>query len=151
MNHVANVSSENDLRCIPCDVIGNKSTLPLTNADFLWMGPLGTGISETMVEITDWRGFSQRSENCYTFGSWWRHQMEIFSALLAFCAGNSPHKGKWRGALVFSLIRALNKWLSKQSRCWWFETPSSSLWRHCNDIPSNIVLKLRPRQNIVCS
>ena len=26
----------------------------------------------------------------------------------------------------------LNKWLSKQSRRWWFETPSRSLWRHCN-------------------
>ena len=26
----------------------------------------------------------------------------------------------------------LNKWLSKQSRGWWFETPSRSLWRHCN-------------------
>ena len=41
---------------------------------------------------------------------WWRHQMETFSALLATCAGNSPvpvnspHKGQWRGALMFSLI-----------------------------------------------
>ena len=41
---------------------------------------------------------------------WWRHQMETFSALLALCAGNSlgpvksPHKGQWRGALMFSLI-----------------------------------------------
>ena len=26
----------------------------------------------------------------------------------------------------------LNKRLSKQSRCRWFETPSCSLWRHCN-------------------
>ena len=26
----------------------------------------------------------------------------------------------------------LNKGLSKQSRHWWFETPSRSLWRHCN-------------------
>ena len=26
----------------------------------------------------------------------------------------------------------LNKWLSKQSWGWWFETPSRSLWRHCN-------------------
>ena len=40
----------------------------------------------------------------------WRHQMETFSALLAICAGNywspvnSPHKGHWRGALMFSLI-----------------------------------------------
>ena len=27
----------------------------------------------------------------------------------------------------------LNKRLSKQSWGWWFETPSCSLWRHCND------------------
>ena len=43
--------------------------------------------------------------------SWWRHQMETFSALLALCAGNSPpvnspHKGQWRGTLMFSLICA---------------------------------------------
>ena len=36
--------------------------------------------------------------------SWWRHQMETFSALLALCAGNSivtlnsPHKGQWHRA-----------------------------------------------------
>ena len=42
--------------------------------------------------------------------TWWRHRMETFSALLTFCAGNSPvpvnspHKGQWRGALMFSLI-----------------------------------------------
>ena len=47
---------------------------------------------------------------------------------------NSPHKGQSLGALMFCLIRALNKRLSKQSWCWWFETPSRSLWRHCNDI-----------------
>ena len=45
---------------------------------------------------------------------------------------NSPHKGQWRGALMFSLIFALNKRLSKQPWGWWFETPSCSLWRHCN-------------------
>ena len=44
--------------------------------------------------------------------SWWRYQMELFSALLALCAGNSPamvnspHKGQWRGALRFSLLCA---------------------------------------------
>ena len=43
----------------------------------------------------------------------------------------SSHKGQWRGALVFSL--RLNKRLTKQSWCRWFETPSRSLWRHCND------------------
>ena len=51
----------------------------------------------------------------HSANTWWRHQMETFSALLALCAGNSPvpvnspHKGQWRGALMFSLICALNK------------------------------------------
>ena len=45
---------------------------------------------------------------------------------------NSPHKGQWRGALMFSLICALNKRMSKQSWGWWCETPPRSLWRHCN-------------------
>ena len=33
---------------------------------------------------------------------------------------------------VFFDLR-LNKRLSKQCWCWWFETPSSSLWPHCNE------------------
>ena len=41
---------------------------------------------------------------------WRRHQTETFPALLALCAGNSPvnspHKGHWRGALMFYLICA---------------------------------------------
>ena len=45
--------------------------------------------------------------------TWWRHQMETFSALLAICAGNSPHKGQWRRALMFSLICARrNSWVN---------------------------------------
>ena len=64
--------------------------------------------------------------------SWWRHQMVTFSALLALCAGNSPVTGEFpakrpvaRSVGVFLDLR-LNKC------CWWFETPSPSLWRHCN-------------------
>ena len=34
----------------------------------------------------------------YTFKSWWRHQMEPFSALLALCAGNSPVTGEFTKA-----------------------------------------------------
>ena len=45
---------------------------------------------------------------------------------------NFAHKGRWRGALMFHLICALNKRLNKQSWGWWFETPTRSLWRHCN-------------------
>ena len=47
---------------------------------------------------------------------------------------NSPHKGQWRGALMFSLICVwINDW-KKQSWRWWFETLSRPLWRHCNDL-----------------
>ena len=47
--------------------------------------------------------------------------METFSALLAICAGNSPapvnspHKGQWRGALMFTLICArINGWVNNR-------------------------------------
>ena len=52
-----------------------------------------------------------------SLASWWRHQMETFSALLALCAGsspvpvNSPHKG----ALMFSFIYArINDWVNNR-------------------------------------
>ena len=32
---------------------------------------------------------------CCTHHTWWRHQMEIFSALLAFCVGNSSVTGEF--------------------------------------------------------
>ena len=52
--------------------------------------------------------------------------METFSALLALCAGNSPvpvnspHKGQWRGALMFSLICAwINDWVNNREAGDW--------------------------------
>ena len=57
------------------------------------------------------------------FGTtWWRHQMETFSALLAICAGNSPvpvnspHKGQWRGTLMFSFICVwITSWVNNRT------------------------------------
>ena len=62
----------------------------------------------------------------------------IFRAT-ALCAGNSPATGEfpaprpvtWSSGVCFDL--RLNKRLSEQSWVWWFETPASSLWRHCNE------------------
>ena len=72
--------------------------------------------------------------------TWWRHQMETFSALLAICMGNSPASGEFptqrpvtRSFGVFFDVW-LNKRLRKQSRGWWFETFSRPLWRHRNEI-----------------
>ena len=95
--------------------------------NFLWCIPLG---HEAVVYIS-----KQRQQS----SSWWRHQMETFSALLVICAGNSPVPGEFhaqrpvtRSFDVFFDLRLNNRW-SKQSWCWWFETPSCSLWRQCND------------------
>ena len=50
---------------------------------------------------------------------WWRHQMEPFPRYWPFVRGihrspvNSPHKGQWRGALMFSLIcTRINGWVN---------------------------------------
>ena len=65
----------------------------------------------------------------------------IFSASLALCEGNhlspvdSPHKGQWREAFNVFFDLCPNKRLGKQSRHWWFETPSRPLWRHRNERP----------------
>ena len=74
----------------------------------------------------------------FTDHTLWRHQMETFSALLAICAGNSPVPGEFptqrpvtRSFDAFFDLR-LSKRLSKQSWCWWFDTPSRPLWRHRN-------------------
>ena len=49
---------------------------------------------------------------------------------------NSPNKGLMtRNFDAFFDLR-LNK-RSTQSWCWWFETPSCSLWRHCNELLYN--------------
>ena len=65
--------------------------------------------------------------------------MEIFSALLAFVRGihRSPVNPRTKSSdaelWCFFYLR-LNRRLSKKSWVWWFETPSCSLWRHCNVI-----------------
>ena len=75
--------------------------------------------------------------------TWWRHQMQTFSALLAICAGNSPVPGDFpaqrpvtRSFDVFFDLR-LNKRLSKQSWGRWFDRLSHPLWRHCNEQTPN--------------
>ena len=59
---------------------------------------------------------------------------------------NYPHKGHWRGALVFlfSLILRLSKRFSTQLWGWWFETISRSLWCHGN-VPFYVVGYIRSR------
>ena len=78
------------------------------------------------------------NQTCYPIliqTTWWCHEMETFSALLALCAGNSPvtgefpHKGQWRGALMFSLMH----WRHCNERyvCWWIMIISPKLCLYC--------------------
>ena len=87
----------------------NKRHLKLSpkNFDQLVLGPLLCVIS---------------CEGAHQKISWWRHQVETFSALQAICVVNSPvwpvnspHKGPWRGALMFSLICPwINSWVNNR-------------------------------------
>ena len=88
------------------------------------------------------------SVNFNTDHTWWRHQMETFSALLTIWVKNSPVPGEFptqrpvtRSFDVYFDLRP-NKWLSKQSWSWWFETLSCPLWRHCN-VSRNFVMLLQ--------
>ena len=99
---------------------------------------------EHLLHIS-WR--STHLLHLYFLFSWWRHHGNMFR-VTGFCAGNSSvtagnspvtgefpsHRPVTRSFDVFFDLR-LNKRLSKQSRRRWFETPSLSLWRHCNVVP----------------
>ena len=97
--------------------------------------PCFTGFCEGNSPVNDEFPAQHLIQN---FCSWWRHQMETSSVLLAICVGNSPVTGKFpaqrpvtRSFDIFFHLR-LNKQLSTQSSGWWFETPSRPFWRHCN-------------------
>ena len=64
--------------------------------------------------VKPWHG-----KTYYLYVIWWRHQMETFPRYCPFVRGihrsliNSPHKGQWPGALMFSLICAwINSWIN---------------------------------------
>ena len=65
-----------------------------------------------------WSNFRNVALCIFCKTSWWRHQMETFSALLALSgihrsSVNSPHKGQWRVALILALIGAwINGWVN---------------------------------------
>ena len=78
------------------------------------------------IQACSWPSFTLVCHEAYVMEeyipwTWWRYQMETFSALLAICAGNSPVTGEFpaqkpvtRSFAVF-LDLCLNKRLSKQS------------------------------------
>ena len=135
---MCNLHTTNYLKSIQLLVINNKRCLcihrPCLHSNY------------TLIMTTLW-GMIQMDDilqttlsNAFLKETRWRHQMETFSALLALCAGNSPVTGEFPAQRpvtqsfdVFFDLRP-NKRLSKQSRGWWFETPSRLSCRHCNEM-----------------
>ena len=81
-----------------------------------------------------WKFVEYQQNVCHDDVIKWKHFPRYW-----LCAGNSLVTGEFPSQRpvtwsfdVFSDLR-LNKRLSKQSWGWWFETPSCSLWRHCNE------------------
>ena len=90
-------------------------------------------------------------------GSWWRHQVGTFSALLDIWAGISPPPGEFptqrqvtRNFDVFFDLRP-NKRLIKQWWGWSFETQSRPLWRHRNVIARRNLLGFSCDCCLICS
>ena len=104
-----------------------------------------------------WTRFSDSSQSKTKCpNTWWRHQMETFSALLAICAENSPVPGEFstqrpvtRSFDVYFDLQP-NKGLSKQLWGWWFETQACPLWRHRNDILINRIRSSNVSLNLTC-
>ena len=74
---------------------------------------------------------------CIGHPSWWRHQIEnIFRVTGPLCGEFTGHRWipltKANDVELWCFIWSAIERLSKQSWSWWFETPSHSLWRHCN-------------------
>ena len=86
-----------------------------------------------------------------TFGSWWRLQMEIFSASLALCVrgihrslANSPHKCQWRGTLMLSLNCS---WKNS----WAINREAGDLRRHPANYDVIVMLKLIELYTYICN
>ena len=68
-------------------------------------------ISFRVTSLALWQSCDRQWSNL----SWWRHQMKTVAALWPFVRGvhrspvNSPHKGQWRGALMFANNLANNR------------------------------------------
>ena len=112
LGQIPNIMSDIDLSIrdlteVPTDIPTNATTVDLSHNILVILH------SDTFIQLSN-------LTRLY-LDTWWRHQMETFSALLALCAGNSPvpvnspHKGQWRGALMFSLIYAwINDWVNNR-------------------------------------
>ena len=110
------------------------SMRPSTTLYALWMNGM------TYLHIGWYRVISADHKSKWQFRTtWWRHEIETFSALLLLFEENPPvtsgfpsQRPVTRNFHVFFDLR-LNKRLNKLSRRRLFETSLLPLWHHCNE------------------
>ena len=85
------------------------------------------GIWASNVEL--WRLFCWYTERAGHWSSWWRHQMEALSALLALCEGNPPVTGGFKFSFICACdMRHHRARYDAIVMCRWSEMP----WRSCH-------------------
>ena len=104
-----------------------------------------TGLCEWGVSIRDWWIISPRASNAESVSVSWRHMHDDviiwkhFLRYLPIVRGihrspvNSPHKGQWRGALMFSLTCTRINGRANNGEAGDLRRKPRQLWRHCND------------------
>ena len=137
---------------------GRRQAIIWTTTGICLIGPIGTNFDEILIKIHTfiqnvvWRaailfhikwvkprsviGKGRRHDCKLVWAqSWWRHQN--FLRYWAFLRGihrspvNSPHKGQWHGALLFSSICAwIYGWVNNREAG--DLRRHRALWHHCN-------------------
>ena len=86
-----------------------------------------------------------------SFVTWWRHQMEPFSALLAFCAGKSPVTSEFPSQspvtrsfnVFFDLCLKINGWVNNHEA----GDLRPTLWNQCIDFSKNRYISTMRRKS----
>ena len=86
-----------------------------------WLCHLAVASSPPRILVSVHQYFSGLLHRYLDEVKWWRHQMELFSASLAFVGWihrwlvNSPHKGQWRGGWMLPLnCTLINDWVNNR-------------------------------------
>ena len=130
-NHEINTCSYVFRKCIAGLFKGQEINIPAPQSFYLFCKECSTNVN-SVIYLFQWVEDkpSRLTQNLHFFGlfslslvkevyrhwtcrtPWWRDRVEIFWLYWPFARGihrsmvNSPHKGQWRGALMFSFICA---------------------------------------------
>ena len=105
----------------------------------VWYIALLNNEYQHLFSFFEWNAIQLQMDKNFLCYKWTRHDMETFSALLAFCEGNQPmtdgfplHSASYAGLLLMDTL------LVASTSCWknavWSvkSDPTTVMWRHSN-------------------